>query len=97
MVDGRDKCGEERTMKRGTIKRIIHRRGGGGFAFISREGKPDVYIDLAELGGAVFRSLGVGDALSFSVVESPKAPRATNAKIIMRARAAIGSMREGLQ
>ena len=73
-------------MQRGTIKKIVHRKGGGGYAFITREGKPDIYIDRATLGSAVFKSLAVGDVLSFKLVETRKGPRAEEPLIVQRAR-----------
>ena len=58
----------------GTIKTLT----GKGFGFISREGEvKDLFFHSKELVGVMFDELKVGDAVSFTVVDSEKGPSAT--------------------
>jgi len=59
----------------GTIKTLTDK----GFGFISREGEAkDLFFHSKELNGVMFDELKVGDMVSFTVVDGPKGPAATN-------------------
>jgi cold shock protein len=61
-------------MMTGTIKTLTDK----GFGFIAREGEvKDLFFHSKELVGVTFDELKVGDAVSFTVVDSEKGPAAT--------------------
>ncbi|OGI60874.1 cold-shock protein [Candidatus Nomurabacteria bacterium RIFCSPHIGHO2_01_FULL_38_19] len=58
----------------GTIKTLTDK----GYGFIAREGEvKDLFFHSKELVGVMFDELKVGDAVSFTVVDSEKGPSAT--------------------
>ena len=59
----------------GSIKTLTDK----GFGFISREGQAkDLFFHSKELNGVMFDELKVGDMVTFTVVDGPKSPAATN-------------------
>jgi len=58
-------------METGTIKKLL-----GGFGFISREGKEDLFFHAQDLVDVSFDSLREGDAVQFEVGSGPKGPKA---------------------
>ncbi|GDX61919.1 cold-shock protein [Candidatus Levyibacteriota bacterium] len=61
----------------GTIKTKTDR----GFGFISREGEAkDLFFHSKDLNGVTFDEVGVGEIVSFDVVDGPKGPSAKNVK-----------------
>jgi len=58
----------------GTIKTLTDK----GYGFIAREGETkDLFFHSKELVGVMFDELKVGDAVTFTVVDSEKGPSAT--------------------
>jgi len=51
-----------------------------GFAFISREGGPDVFVHFSAIEASGFKSLAEGDKVEFEVVQGQKGPQAADVK-----------------
>lgn len=61
-------------MPQGTIKKLLADRG---FGFIECE-KGDMFFHSADVKGATFESLSIGQMVSYEVGQGPKGPRATS-------------------
>ena len=59
-------------MAKGTVKWFNESKG---FGFITSEDGGDVFVHYSELQGDGFKSLSEGQAVSFDVVDSPRAQR----------------------
>ncbi|MGE5264228.1 MAG: cold shock domain-containing protein [Acidobacteriota bacterium] len=51
-----------------------------GYGFIAHEGGKDLFVHFSEIqdAGNGYRSLNEGDAVEFTIGDSPKGPQATN-------------------
>jgi cold shock protein len=65
------------TTMNGTIKRITDR----GFGFIATAEGPEYFFHQSACAGTPFDDLREGQAVSFSVGEGPKGPRAENVHV----------------
>ncbi len=61
--------------ERGTIKWFSDSKGYG---FITREGKPDVFVHHTAIQVKGFRSLAENDEVEFEVMQGPKGAQAQN-------------------
>lgn len=66
-------------MVEGTVKSFNESKG---FGFLSREGGPDVFVHHSEIQTPGFRTLNVGEKVTFEIVESPKGPRASKVSVV---------------
>jgi len=64
---------------KGTIKRIIRRRG---FGFIDAEDGQQVFFHRSALEETDFDALEEGNSVEFDVEEGPKGPRAVKVNIV---------------
>jgi CspA family cold shock protein len=63
-------------MAQGTVKWFNAEKGYG---FISPDdGSADVFVHYSAIGGAGYKSLEEGQAVTFEVEQSPKGPQASN-------------------
>jgi cold shock protein len=62
-------------MLQGTVKWFNPRKGYG---FIATPDGRDVFVHYSSITAEGFKTLDVGDAVAFDVVEGEKGPRATN-------------------
>ena len=49
-----------------------------GFGFISRKGRPDVFVHFSAITGNGFKSLAEGDQVEFEIVQGQKGPQAAD-------------------
>jgi CspA family cold shock protein len=68
---------ENRSMAKGTVKRIIRERG---FGFIAAEDGREVFFHRSELQDVDFDAIGEGDPLEFTIVKGKKGPQAIGVK-----------------
>ena len=64
-------------MEKGTVKWFNNTKG---FGFITRDGKPDLFVHFKSIVADGYKSLNEGDAVEFEVEESAKGPQAINVK-----------------
>ena len=62
-------------MLQGTVKWFNPRKGYG---FIATPDGRDVFVHYSSIAAEGFKTLDVGDAVAFEIVEGEKGPRATN-------------------
>ena len=62
-------------MLQGTVKWFNPRKGYG---FIATPDGRDVFVHYSSITAEGFKTLDVGDAVAFEIVEGEKGPRATN-------------------
>ena len=62
-------------MVKGTVKWFNESKG---FGFITKEDGGDVFVHYSAIQGNGFKTLAVGQAVSFEVVDGPKGPKAEN-------------------
>ena len=62
---------------KGTVKWF---NAAKGYGFIAYEGGKDLFVHFSEIqdAGNGYRSLNEGDAVEFTIGDSPKGPQATN-------------------
>ncbi len=59
----------------GIVKKWFDQKG---YAFISQDGGPDVFVHYSDIQGGGDRSLDVGDKVQSDIVQADKSPRAQN-------------------
>lgn len=62
-------------MEEGTVKWFNPEKG---FGFISREGKPDVFVHFKSINTEGYKTLNKGDKVQFEIEQGPKGPQAAN-------------------
>lgn len=63
--------------EQGTVKWFQNSKG---FGFISRKGKPDVFVHFSNIEGDGYRTLNENEPVEFEVQDSPKGPQAVNVR-----------------
>jgi CspA family cold shock protein len=74
LYEGAKRMAERST---GTVKWF---NAAKGYGFIAHEGGKDLFVHFSEIqdAGNGYRSLNEGDAVEFTIGDSPKGPQATN-------------------
>jgi CspA family cold shock protein len=64
-------------MAEGTIKRLTDK----GFGFITPASGPDIFFHMSNLDAVRFEDLREGQAVTYTLGQGPKGPRAENVKL----------------